>query len=204
MAVPTDVTDRAAVQRLIKTTVRVHGRLDAAVNNAAGGGHRPIPLAEVDPDDLDAAYATQVRGTFLCLKHQIPAMLATTGGGAIVTMASTAGLEGVGGLTAYSSAKAAVIALTRVAALDYGGQGLRVNALAPGPILTDHLAAAGEQVREQAAQAVPLRRIGTIAEVAAAALWLCSNAASYITGATITIDGGKTAGSQALRRIATH
>lgn len=199
LSVPTDISDEGAVQRLVDRTVNAFGRLDVAFNNAAGGGHRPTPLADVQTKDYDSAHTVQVRGTFLCLKHQIPAMLAT-GGGAVVNMASTAGIQSVAGLAAYSSAKAGVIALTRVAALDYAEHGLRINAVAPGPILTDHLAAAGQQVREQAAQAMPLRRIGTIEEVAAAVLWLCTDSASYITGTTLPIDGGKLAGSPAFTR----
>ncbi|MFI0453888.1 SDR family NAD(P)-dependent oxidoreductase [Actinomadura sp. 6N118] len=193
LPVPTDVTDADAVERLIRRTMEEFGRLDAAVNNAAGGGHRPMPLADVDVDDFDSAMAVNLRGVFVAMKHEIPAML-EGGGGAIVNMSSTAGLQAVGGLAAYVSSKFALIGLTRSAALDYAEAGVRINALAPGPILTEQLQAAGEQAQRMAAGAIPARRIGRPEEVAAAAVWLCSDAASFITGAALPIDGGKLAG----------
>jgi NAD(P)-dependent dehydrogenase (short-subunit alcohol dehydrogenase family) len=117
------------------------------------------------------------------------------GDGAVVNMASTAGLQAVGGLAGYVSAKHGVVGLTKVAALDYAAQGIRVNAIAPGPILTDRLQAAGEEAQHAAGMAMPMRRIGLPAEVAAAAVWLCSDQAAFITGETLVIDGGKLAGT---------
>ncbi len=136
---------------------------------------------------------TNIRGTFLGMKFQIPAMLAS-GGGAIVNMASGAGLYGVAKLAAYVAAKAGIIGLTKVAALDYADQGIRVNVVAPGPILTHHLERAGAEAQRQAAAATPMRRIGRPEEVASAVLWLCSDQASFITGAVVPIDGGQFAG----------
>lgn len=127
------------------------------------------------------------------MRHQIPAML-RTGGGSIVNMASVAGMQGVASLAGYVTGKAGIIALTKVAALDYADQGARVNVLAPGPILTHHLHAAGEQAQRQAGQATPMRRLGRAEEVAAAVVWLCSDASSYITGVTLPIDGSQSAG----------
>ncbi|MDI2132837.1 SDR family NAD(P)-dependent oxidoreductase [Yinghuangia seranimata] len=199
LAVPTDVTDEASVAALVARTVEEFGRLDAAVNNAAGGGHPPTPLADVRTEDFDSAFAVNLRGVFLSLKHEIPAMLAG-GGGTIVNMSSTAGLQAVGGLAAYASTKFGLVGLTRVAALDYADAGIRVNALAPGPIHTEQLEAAGEQARMGAAMAMPMKRIGQPEEVAAAAVWLCSDASSFITGATLPIDGGKLAGAAPFRR----
>ncbi|MFE9105594.1 SDR family NAD(P)-dependent oxidoreductase [Actinomadura geliboluensis] len=193
LAVPTDVTDPDAVERLVHRAVEEFGRLDAAVNNAAGGGHPPTPLADVAVADFDSALTVNLRGVFLCMKHQIPAML-DTGGGAIVNMASSAGLQAVGGLAGYVSSKFGLIGLTRTAALDYAETGVRVNALAPGPIHTEQLERAGEQARQMAGRAMPMRRIGRPEEVAAAAVWLCSDAASFVTGAALPIDGGKLAG----------
>jgi NAD(P)-dependent dehydrogenase (short-subunit alcohol dehydrogenase family) len=193
IAVPTDVTDADAVARLVDATVRAFGRLDVAVNNAAGGGHPPTPLADVTLDAFDSAYATDLRGVFVGMKHEIPAMLAN-GGGAIVNMTSTAGVQGVGGLAAYVSNKHAIEGLTRVAALDYAAQGVRANTIAPGPILTDQLARAGEDAQRAAASAMPIQRVGQPEEVAAATLWLCSDAAAFITGTTLVVDGGKLAG----------
>ncbi len=193
LAVPTDVGDPEQVQALVRTTVAHFGRLDAAFNNAAGGGNPPTPLADIAVEAFDSALTVNLRGIFLAMKHEIPALLAS-GGGAIVNMASSAGLEGVAGLAAYAASKHGVIGLTRVAALDYAARGIRVNAIAPGPILTHHLERAGEEAQRQAAQATPMRRVGAPEEVAAAVVWLCSDAAAYITGATLPIDGGKLAG----------
>ena len=129
------------------------------------------------------------------MKFQIPAMLAT-GGGAIVNMASIAGLNGTANLAAYVAGKAGIIGLTKVAALDYAGQGIRVNVVAPGPILTYHLEAAGAQAQRGAALSTPMRRVGTPVEVARAVLWLCSDEASFITGTVLPIDGGQAAGNR--------
>ncbi|HEX9350125.1 MAG TPA: SDR family NAD(P)-dependent oxidoreductase [Gaiellaceae bacterium] len=191
---PADVSEPDAVERLIATTVDVLGGLDIAVNNAAGGGHGPTPLAEVSSDQFRSALASSLESVFLSIKFEVLAML-ESGGGAIVNMASTAGLEAVGGLAGYVAAKHGVIGLTKVAALDYAAQGVRVNAIAPGPILTERLEAAGGDAQRTAGHAMPMRRIGQPIEVASAAVWLCSDQASFVTGATLIIDGGKLAGT---------
>jgi NAD(P)-dependent dehydrogenase (short-subunit alcohol dehydrogenase family) len=198
IAVPTDVADPASVERLVDRTVGAFGRLDLAFNNAAGGGQRPTPLADLPVDAYDSAIAITLRGVFLSMRYEIPAML-KAGGGVIVNMSSTAGLEGVGGLAGYVSAKHGVVGLTKTAALDYADRNLRVNALAPGPILTDNLERAGEDAQRLAALAMPMRRIGRPEEVAAAVVWLCSDQAAFITGATLPIDGGKLAGAAPFR-----
>jgi len=192
LAVRTDVSDAESQQNLINQTLATFGRLDAAFNNATDGP-RPAPLADIDPVEFDRGIATNVRGTFLGMKYQIPAML-QNGGGAIVNMASRAGLTGVAGLAAYVAGKAGIIGLTKVAALDYADQGIRVNVLAPGTILTHNLERAGEQAQRGAAMATPMGRIGTTAEVANTVLWLCSDQVSYITGIVVPIDGGQSAG----------
>jgi len=196
--VPTDVGDPASVERLVERNLAAYGRLDAAFNNAAGGGHRPTPLAEVAVEDYDSALTINLRGVFISMKHEIAALL-DCGGGAIVNMSSTAGVEAVGGLAAHVSSKHGVIGPTKSAALDYAEQGIRINAVAPGPILTDRLEQAGEEMQRQAGQATAMRRIGRPEEVAAAVVWLCSDAAP-ITGATLPIDGGKLAGMAPFRR----
>jgi NAD(P)-dependent dehydrogenase (short-subunit alcohol dehydrogenase family) len=193
LAVPTDVRDPASVERLVARTVDAFGRLDMAFNNAAGGGYLPTRIADTPVEDFDAMVTTSLRGTFLSLKHEIPAML-DAGGGAIVNMASTAGLEAVGGLAGYVASKHGVLGLTKTAALEYAERGVRVNAVAPGPILTERLEQAGEEMQHRAGMAMPIRRIGRPEEVAAAVIWLCSDEASYITGTTLPIDGGKLAG----------
>ena len=199
LAVSVDVTDEDAVKQLVEATTAAFGRLDLAVNNAGGSGQAPTPLAEVATSDFDSALALNLRGVFVALKHEIPAMLAT-GGGSIVNMASTAGVDAVAGLAGYVSAKHGLVGLTKVAALDYADQGVRVNALAPGPILTERLQHAGKDAQQMAALAMPMRRIGGPEEVAAAAVWLLSDAASFVTGVTLPIDGGKLAGAALFRR----
>ncbi|MGH3439565.1 MAG: SDR family NAD(P)-dependent oxidoreductase [Sciscionella sp.] len=193
LAVPTDVTDPAAVRALVGHTVSRYGRLDVAVNNAANSGGRPTPLAETDIADFDSACAVGLRGVFLAMKYEIPAML-DSGGGAIVNMASTAGVQAVAGKSGYVAAKFGLVGLSRTAALDYADAGIRVNALAPGPILTENLRHAGEAAQQLAARAMPMKRIGQPSEVADAAVWLCSQASAFITGTTLPIDGGKLAG----------
>ena len=143
-------------------------------------------------EDFDSALRVSLRGVFLCLKYEIPAMLAG-GGGAIVNMSSTAGLRGLPGLAAYTAAKHGVIGLTRSAALDYAARGVRVNAVAPGPILSERLAALTDEQRLPVIRTVPQQRIGLPEEAAATVLWLLSDAAAFTTGATIPIDGGRLA-----------
>jgi len=197
VAVPVDVTSEDSVRALLAEVQKRFGRLDAAVNNAAGGGRLPEPLAEWSSADFDSALAVSLRGVFLCLKYEIELMLAGATGGAIVNMSSTAGEQGVAGLSGYVASKFGVGGLTRVAALDYAARGIRVNAIAPGPILTDRLAAAGQPVQDRVAASVPLGRIGAAADVAAAAVWLCSRQSSFVTGTVLPVDGGRLAGTPA-------
>ena len=194
LAVSADVTDAGSMRHLVEAALSAFGRLDAAFNNASAGP-MPAPLADIDPDEFDLGIATNIRGTFLGMKFQIPAMLAS-GGGAIVNMASIAGLNGTANLAAYVAGKAGIIGLTKVAALDYADRGIRVNVVAPGPILTYHLEAAGPQAQRGAALSTPMRRVGTAAEVAQAVLWLCSDESSFITGTVLPIDGGQAAGNK--------
>ena len=194
LAVGLDVTDAGSVRHLVDQALSTFGRLDAAFNNASAGPF-PAPLADIDPGEFDLGVATNIRGTFLGMKYQIPAML-RTGGGAIVNMASIAGLNGTANLAAYVAGKAGIIGLTKVAALDYADQGIRVNVVAPGPILTYHLEAAGPQAQRLAGQSTPMRRVGSSAEVARAVLWLCSDQSSFITGTVLPIDGGQAAGNK--------
>ncbi len=194
IAVGCDVADADSVASLVDQAVGRYGRLDAAFNNATDGP-LPAPLAEIDIAAFDRGIATNIRGTFLGMKYQIPAMLAG-GGGTIVNMASVAGINGTANLAAYVAGKAGIIGLTKVAALDYADQGIRVNVVAPGPILTHHLEAAGPRAQQLAGQSTPMRRTGRASEVAQAVVWLCSEAASFITGTVIPIDGGQSAGNK--------
>jgi NAD(P)-dependent dehydrogenase (short-subunit alcohol dehydrogenase family) len=193
ISVRTDVTDAATVAAAVDATKAEFGRLDAAFNNA-GGGHAFGPLAEIDLEEFDDELAVNLRGVFVSMKHEIPAML-EGGGGAIVNNASTAGIQAARGISVYSASKAGVIVgLTKTASLDYAQRGVRINAVAPGSVLTDLMLRGGEKAIAGATAATPMRRIGEPEEVAAAAVWLCSDQASYVTGATLPVDGGRLAG----------
>ena len=188
IAVATDVSDEDSVRQMVAAATETFGGLDVAFNNAADG-HRPRPLADIDVADFDRTIGTSLRGVFLCMKYEIPAML-RRGGGAIVNMSSTAGVGAAQGIASYVAAKHGVLGLTKTAALDYAERGIRVNALTPGPIFTRP-----EMEAANVGQWVPMKRMGTPEEVAAAALWLCSDESSFITGAALAIDGGKLARS---------
>lgn len=190
LAIATDVTRPTDVERMIALTVEAYGGVDAAFNNA-GGGARPTPLADLDFTTFENALRVNVHGTFLCLAAQIKAML-TRGGGAIVNMSSTAGLQGVAGLSPYCAGKHAVIGMSKAAALDYADKNIRVNVVAPGPIATQRIDG-NERVR--IGQYVPVKRIGEPIEVASLVRWLCSADSQFVTGAVIPIDGGRLAGT---------
>lgn len=190
--VPVDLADPASIRALGATLDDRFGRLDLAFNNA-GEGFAPTPLAEVPPEAFDRVQQVTVRGTFLALREEIPRMLAS-GGGSIVNMSSTAGVSGFPGGGPYMAAKHAILGLTKSAALDYAARGLRVNAVAPGPIETDRIRSLPEEYKERTRQAVPMRRIGQPEEVAEAVAWLCGPESRFITGATIFVDGGRMAG----------
>jgi NAD(P)-dependent dehydrogenase (short-subunit alcohol dehydrogenase family) len=196
VAVRADVASEDDVRAAVRVAIDEFGHLDVACNNAAGGAP-PIPLAELELAAFEQSIQTNLIGGFLGLKHEIAAMVDNDGParGAIVNIASTAGLEGVANLAGYVATKHGLIGLTKVAALDYAERGIRVNAVAPGPILTHHLERAGEQYQRAAAEAMPMRRIGQPSEVADAVVWLSSSLSSFITGTTVTIDGGKMAGT---------
>ncbi len=189
LAIPTDVTVERQVADLVNRAVATFGRLDIAFNNA-GAGHRPKPLAEFDLADFEQTISTNLVGMFLAMKYEIPAMLAA-GGGAIVNMSSTAGLQGAPGMGPYSAAKHGVIGLTKAAALDYGRSNIRINAIAPGPIVNERMAQLPEEARQHIARSVPLGRLGEVDQVAAAVVWLCSDEAAFVHGAVLAIDGGR-------------
>jgi NAD(P)-dependent dehydrogenase (short-subunit alcohol dehydrogenase family) len=191
IVVPTDVVDASSVEHLVQRTLAIYGRLDAAFNNA-GGGYKPVPMADLAVEEFDRVVAVNLRGVFLSMKYQIPAML-ESGGGAIVNMTSTVGLRGWQGLGAYVAAKHGVVGLTQSGALDYAERGIRINAVAPGSIINDRISALPDEQRETIAGAIPMHRIGRPEEVGATVAWLCSDEAAFITGALIPIDGGQLA-----------
>jgi NAD(P)-dependent dehydrogenase (short-subunit alcohol dehydrogenase family) len=190
-AVRADVSDPDDVERLVGSTLDAFGHLDVAFNNA-GGSAMPVPIADQTPEEFAHVVDVNLRGTFLSMKFEIPAML-ESGGGSIVNMSSTAGVDAWQGIGAYVAAKHGVVGLTKTAALDYADRGVRVNVLAPGSIVTDRIGALSEEQRAPIREAVPMHRIGLPEEVAAAAAWLCSDRASFITGAVLPVDGGQLA-----------
>lgn len=189
--VPGDVARADQVQALIQQTVAAYGRLDAAHNNAGVEGLR-VPMAEFPEEEFDRVLAVNLKGVWLCMKYEIAQML-KQGGGAIVNTSSIAGLIGMKGATAYSAAKHGVIGLTRTAALEYATAGIRVNAVCPGAVRTamsERLMARHPEREAWYLSITPLGRFGTTGEIAAAVVWLCSDAASFVTGVALPVDGG--------------
>jgi A-factor type gamma-butyrolactone 1'-reductase (1S-forming) len=192
LAVRTDVADGKSVEALVKRTLDTFGRLDMAFNNA-GVESGLKPLVEYSEEEFDRVIATNLKGIFLCMKYEIPTMLAT-GGGAIVNNSSTVGLIAWPGLAPYTASKHGMVGLTKTAALDYGAKGIRVNAIAPSTVRTEKIAGiitANPKIEEGMRRAIPLGRIAELEEVAETVLWLCSDAASFINGVTLPVDGGQ-------------
>ena len=185
-----DVSKGAEVEALINRAVETHGRIDCAYNNAGIEGVS-APLHEYPEEDWDRVIEINLRGVWLCMKYEIAQML-KQGSGAIVNTSSGGGLLGSPGMSAYGVSKHGVTSLTKTAALEYGPAGIRVNAVCPGLISTPmhHRIAATDPGYEQKAMSTPLGRAGTSEEVAEAAVWLCSDASSYVNGINMVIDGG--------------
>ncbi|MGH7963220.1 MAG: SDR family oxidoreductase [Candidatus Binatia bacterium] len=186
-----DVAKNAEVEDLIKKTVETYGRLDCAFNNAGIEGEMSTTV-DCSEENWDRIIAINLTGVWLCLKHEIPQML-KQGGGAIVNTASVAGLVGFQGLSAYVASKHGVNGLTKTAALEYAKQGIRVNAVCPGVIHTpmlDRLFSSQPGAGETIAAMEPVGRLGKPEEIAAAVVWLCSDAASFVTGLPMAVDGG--------------
>lgn len=189
-----DVSIADQVEAMVVATVERFGRLDCAFNNAGISGGQ-VTLLDCDEETFDRVMSVNVKGVWLCMRAQIPVMLAQ-GGGTIVNMASVAGLIGTPTLPAYGASKHAVVGLTRTGALAYATQGIRVNAVCPAFIdtpMVDAFVAQRPEMAEAVQQAAPVGRIGQPEEVAATVVWLCSDAASFVTGVAMPIDGGMTA-----------
>jgi NAD(P)-dependent dehydrogenase (short-subunit alcohol dehydrogenase family) len=188
-----DVRRSQDLQHLVQFAIDTFGRLDLLMNNAAGG--RSAAVVEQAEADWDDVFASTVRAAYLGCKYAIPFMI-RAGGGSIINTASVHGLLGGSHGAAYDAAKAAIINLTRQMAVDYGRHGIRVNAVCPGRILTEGkvewLKGHPEEVRRQKL-VYPLGRPGTLDEIAAAALFLASDDASFVTGHALVVDGGLTA-----------
>ena len=191
LASHTDVADPAQAAAMVEAALAAWGRLDCAFNNAGIEGDT-APLADCTLENWQRVIAVNLTGTFLCLRAEIPAML-RGGGGAVVNCASVAGLVGFGGIPAYTASKHGVVGLTKAAALDYATSGVRVNAVCPGVIQTamvDRFTGGSPEAVAAMTAMQPVGRLGRPEEVAALAVWLCSDAASFVTGEAIAVDGG--------------
>lgn len=189
-----DVSDDSSVEALVAKTVDTYGRLDVAFNNAGIEGDLFVPSHEQTRANFEQVFNVNVWGVLKSMEAEIPAMLAN-GGGAIVNNASIAGLVGFPGMSVYSASKYAVVGLTKNAALEYAGQGIRVNAVAPGPIETEMFDRfANDEFKAGLEQMIPMGRAGTGSEVASAVTWLLDPTNSYTTGQVVAVDGGYVAG----------
>ncbi|MFF8726250.1 SDR family NAD(P)-dependent oxidoreductase [Streptomyces sp. NPDC015171] len=187
-----DVTRSEDVRRAVRLAVDRYGRLDAAFNNA-GVTREPAPLHETDDADFDTVLDVNLRGVWLCMKHEIRAMLASGTGGAIVNNSSIAGVRATSAGAPYAAAKHAVLGLTKSAAAQYAEHGIRVNALATGLTrseMSEGIFARDPAAEERMRRRNPQGRVADPEEVGQVAVWLCSDQASFVTGATMAVDGG--------------
>ena len=198
LAVETDVADATAVEAAVRAAVDAYGRLDYACNSAGIEGRFGL-IADFETDDFDAVMGTNIKGVWLCMKYEIRQML-TQGHGAIVNISSANSTHLAPRAPFYCASKAAVENLTRSAALNYARANIRINAIKPGAFLTPMLERAMEgqggsieAETERYGNMIPMGRLGTLEEIGAAVVWLCSDAATYVNGAVMPVDGGWTA-----------
>jgi NAD(P)-dependent dehydrogenase (short-subunit alcohol dehydrogenase family) len=186
-----DVASEEDIKNMVNTAIDKYGRLDFAFNNAGVEGYA-ANTHECTNENWDRTISVNLKGVWLCMKHQIPEML-KTGSASIVNCASIAGLVGFPGLPAYVASKHALIGLTKTTALEYAKLGIRVNAVCPGVIKTpmiDRFTGKKKEAEEQFANQEPIGRMGEPEEVASAVLYLCSDGASFVTGHAMAVDGG--------------
>lgn len=187
LALGVDVSDAAQVENMVSSALEAFGRVDILVNNA--GVTRDSLMMRMGEDAWDAVLDTNLKGAFLCTKAVTRPMMKQRSG-AIVNMTSIMGIAGNAGQANYAASKAGLIGLTKSAAKELASRGIRVNALAPGWIETAMTAELGDDFKQQMLPRIPLARLGRPEDVANAVLFLCSDAAAYITGQTLTVDGG--------------
>jgi NAD(P)-dependent dehydrogenase (short-subunit alcohol dehydrogenase family) len=186
-----DTSEARGIEVLVRRAVDSYGRLDCAVNNAAIRGPTVL-TAEYTEENWDRILSTNLKGVWLCMKFEIGQMLCQ-GGGTIVNIASNFGLVGSRKMSAYSASKHGVIGLTKTAALEYACQNIRVNAVCPGPTRTpfmENVLRAHPEALQDMESTVPIGRVGRSSEIAEAVVWLCSDRASFVTGAALPVDGG--------------
>jgi len=188
---PCDVSQSGDSEALVAHVVERYGKLDFAHNNAGIGVH--APLHKTSDEDFDRVIAVNLRGTFLGMKFQIRQML-SAGGGAIVNTSSNAGLRAVHLIGAYAASKHGILGLTKNGAVEYANDGIRVNAVCPGAIMTPLMYEQPEERQQEILAPQAMNRFGDPAEVAAAVVWLCSDDASFVTGVAMPVDAGSVAG----------
>lgn len=189
-----DVSQNSEVEQLIATAIDMFGRIDFAHNNAGIEGVQAM-LVDYPEEVWDRVIDINLKGVWLCMKHEIRQML-QQGGGSIVNTSSVAGLSGSRGVSAYVASKHGIVGVTKAAALEYARSGIRINAVCPGTIHTamiDRFTQGDPQLLAQFAEGEPIGRLGSPEEVANAVVWLCSDKASFVTGATLAVDGGRLA-----------
>jgi NAD(P)-dependent dehydrogenase (short-subunit alcohol dehydrogenase family) len=197
IAIAGDVAEEADVANMVARTVSAFGRIDCAFNNAGVAGRSVGPAGqrthELSQSSVAKMLSINLMGVFLCMKHEIAQMLAQGGGGAIVNTASIAGLIGLATSAHYVAAKHGVVGLTKSAAIEYAQDGIRVNCVNPGYIQTPMTRETMEERFDEIMAKVPVRRLGVPEEIAEAVVWMCSEKASFMTGASHVVDGGYSA-----------
>ena len=197
IAIQGDVTDEADVANMVARTVSAFGRIDCAFNNAGVAGRSVGPagqrIHELTQPSVAKMFSVNLMGVFLCLKYEVAQMLKQGGGGAIVNTASIAGLVGLATSGHYVAAKHGVVGLTKSAAIEYAQDGIRVNCVNPGYIKTPMTKETMDERYDEIIAKVPARRLGVPEEIAEAVVWMCSDKASFMTGASQVVDGGYSA-----------